>query len=156
MAKTNKRKKTTHEPAAWPQVPAYPGDDIVASVPWLEFGKLTVGNPTIKTDPAGWASVAADWLEEHGQAGLAAVWRHWGLCWTRVDPSGAGSTGDALSERAVGHLGYTGCSLWIDPIPGDPRIYVLLSNRVHPTRDNDAIRPFRIAFHRAAVALVDE
>jgi hypothetical protein len=32
---------------------------------------------------------------------------------------------------------------------------VLLTNRVHPTRDNDAIRQVRPAFHDAVVRAID-
>ena len=35
-----------------------------------------------------------------------------------------------MSPRAVGHTGYTGTSLWIDP--ERDRYFVLLTNRVHP------------------------
>ena len=48
----------------------------------------------------------------------------------------------------IGHTGFTGNSLWIDPKA--EAIYVLLSNRVHPTRDNIAIREFRPRFHALA------
>lgn len=78
------------------------------------------------------------------------------LGWDRPNPDGSGSAGVALSQEASGHLGYTGTSLWIDPHPPDgrgPIIVVLLSNRVHPTRDNPAIVQLRPAFHRAAVLL---
>lgn len=52
-----------------------------------------------------------------------------------------------FSNRSVGHLGFTGTSLWIDPEKG---IAVsLLSNRVHPTRENDKIKAFRPEFHQA-------
>ena len=69
-------------------------------------------------------------------------------------PSPGGSTGTATSSRAVGHTGFTGTSLWIDPeAPGGPRIFVLLSNRVHPTRNNDAIRSLRPRFHELALHL---
>lgn len=69
-------------------------------------------------------------------------------------PGGSGTGGHALSPRAVGHTGFTGTSVWIDPEPeGDGRIYVLLSNRVHPVRDNAAIRQFRPRFHEAAARL---
>ncbi len=45
-----------------------------------------------------------------------------------------------------------GCSAWIDP---DTRIIaVLLTNRVHPGRDNDSIRSFRPAFHDAIVQMI--
>ena len=47
------------------------------------------------------------------------------------------SCGTRLSPQAFGHVGFTGTSLWIDP---HAAIYVvLLTNRVHPTPDNDAI-----------------
>lgn len=71
------------------------------------------------------------------------------LGWDGVDPDGSGSTGTSLSAAAVGHLGFTGCSLWIDP--EQPGIYVLLTNRVHPSREDPAgIRALRRAFHAAA------
>jgi len=38
--------------------------------------------------------------------------------------------GDSLSLRAVGHGGYTGTSLWIDP--AKDLFVIVLSNRVHP------------------------
>lgn len=60
------------------------------------------------------------------------------------------SCGTRLSPRAFGHTGYTGTSLWIDP---DRGIYVaLLTNRVHPTRENDAIKRVRPAVHDAVMS----
>jgi CubicO group peptidase (beta-lactamase class C family) len=66
-------------------------------------------------------------------------------------PSDAGSSLGARFGRgtrgAIGHLGFTGTSLWIDP---DAEVVaVLLTNRVHPTRDNELIREFRPRFHDA-------
>ena len=65
--------------------------------------------------------------------------------------SEGGSTAGVTSQDAVGHLGYTGTSLWIDP----PRrtLYVLLTNRVHPVRDDTRIRELRREFHKAASLL---
>jgi CubicO group peptidase (beta-lactamase class C family) len=71
-------------------------------------------------------------------------------------PSPGGATGDALSDDAVGHLGFTGTSLWLDPRPAPGRdggtAYVLLANTVSPTRDGVLARnkALRRAFHRAA------
>jgi serine-type D-Ala-D-Ala carboxypeptidase len=63
------------------------------------------------------------------------------------------SCGGRMSPRAFGHTGFTGTSLWIDP---DRGVYViLLSNRVHPSRANDAIRQVRPAFHDAVMAALD-
>jgi len=78
------------------------------------------------------------------------------LGWDSPNPDGSGSTGTAFSAASAGHLGYTGTSLWLDPTPPDgrgPMIAVLLSNRVHPTRDNPAIVRLRPAFHHAAASL---
>jgi CubicO group peptidase (beta-lactamase class C family) len=66
-------------------------------------------------------------------------------------PDGSGATGHALSGLAYGHLGFTGTSLWIDP--PTRAIYVLLSNRVHPTRKDDRIRILRREFHTLAARL---
>jgi CubicO group peptidase (beta-lactamase class C family) len=70
----------------------------------------------------------------------------WALGWDT--PSAPSSSGQCLSPQSFGHLGYTGTSMWIDPAC-DLEI-VLLSNRVHPTRQNDKIRAFRPAIHDLA------
>ncbi len=70
------------------------------------------------------------------------------LGWDTMLPTS--SCGTRLSPRAIGHTGFTGTSLWIDP---DQDLYVvLLSNRVHPTRDGDGIQEVRRAVHDAVVA----
>jgi CubicO group peptidase (beta-lactamase class C family) len=57
------------------------------------------------------------------------------------------SAGIVCGPRTFGHLGFTGTSLWIDP---DAEIVaVLLTNRVHPARDNVKIREARPAAHDA-------
>jgi CubicO group peptidase (beta-lactamase class C family) len=67
---------------------------------------------------------------------------------------GSGATGKAFSAATVGHTGFTGTSLWIDPAAdGGPRIAVLLTNRVHLGRDDQRIRDVRQAFHAAAARL---
>lgn len=69
-----------------------------------------------------------------------------------IDPNGEGSTGAALRVgAAIGHLGFTGTSVWIDR--EREAIYVLLSNRVHPGRDNVKIQSLRKRFHAHAAAL---
>ncbi len=61
-------------------------------------------------------------------------------------PSVQGSSGGIyISSKSVGHLGYAGTSFWIDP--EKELVMVLLTNRVHPTRDNTKIRQFRPYFH---------
>lgn len=61
-------------------------------------------------------------------------------------PSATGSAfGSFFSRHSVGHLGFTGTSLWMDLDRGVA--VVLLSNRVHPVRDNEMIRNLRPEFH---------
>ncbi len=57
------------------------------------------------------------------------------------------SAGRYFSPRSVGHLGFTGVSLWLDLVKG--QMAVLLTNRVHLGRDHDKIRAFRPRFHEA-------
>jgi CubicO group peptidase (beta-lactamase class C family) len=51
------------------------------------------------------------------------------------------SSGSAFGPSTIGHLGFTGTSLWCDV--DREMVGVLLTNRVHPTRDNDIIRKVR-------------
>jgi CubicO group peptidase (beta-lactamase class C family) len=74
----------------------------------------------------------------------------WRLGWDGPSPSGS-LAGDLIHRRAVGHLGFTGCSLWIDP--ERETFVVTLTNRVHPTpREDGRFRVFRRAINDAALS----
>lgn len=63
-------------------------------------------------------------------------------------PSGENpAVGKSFSKKTIGHLGYAGTSLWIDLEVG--LAVTLLSNRVHPSAQNEQIRAFRPIFHQA-------
>jgi CubicO group peptidase (beta-lactamase class C family) len=62
-------------------------------------------------------------------------------------PSEESSSGHFFSANSIGHLGYSGCSLWIDR-DADVAI-VLLTNRTWPHRESQLIRTVRLAFHDA-------
>jgi CubicO group peptidase (beta-lactamase class C family) len=69
------------------------------------------------------------------------------LGWDTMLPTS--SCGTRFSPTAIGHTGFTGTSLWID---WEHDLYVvLLTNRVHPTRENNRIRAIRPAFHDAVI-----
>jgi CubicO group peptidase (beta-lactamase class C family) len=72
-----------------------------------------------------------------------------GLGWV-LQPNPFWVGADLCSARAYSHTGFTGTSLTIDP---DAGIFaVLLTNRVHPTRENgtaEAVREVRTRFHNA-------
>jgi beta-N-acetylhexosaminidase len=64
-------------------------------------------------------------------------------------PTEGGSSGHYFSAHSFGHTGYTGTSIWIDP---DRQLFVvLLTNRVHPTRENTKIQQVRPALHDAVM-----
>lgn len=55
------------------------------------------------------------------------------------------SAGRYFSPNSIGHLGYTGCSLWIDL---DKNFWVIvLTNRIHPSSANQKIKGFRPRLH---------
>ena len=60
-------------------------------------------------------------------------------------PSVPSSSGSLFSRRSIGHLGFTGTSLWIDLEAGIA--VTLLTNRTWPDRSNQAIRELRPRFH---------
>ena len=59
------------------------------------------------------------------------------------------SSGHHFSRASVGHLGFTGTSFWMDLERSV--IVILLTNRVHPSRQNEAITKFRPEIHDAVM-----
>ena len=88
--------------------------------------------------------VAAAFARVQGPAGTTRA-----LGWDTPSREGS-SLGRRLGRGprgALGHLGFTGTSLWIDRDAGV--VVALLTNRVHPTRESERIRDFRPRFHDA-------
>ncbi|MGB5176136.1 MAG: glycoside hydrolase family 3 N-terminal domain-containing protein [Thermoanaerobaculia bacterium] len=63
------------------------------------------------------------------------------------------SAGSFFSPNSFGHLGYTGTSMWVDP--ERDLFVILLTNRVHPSRENNLIRQARPAVADAVVRALD-
>jgi CubicO group peptidase (beta-lactamase class C family) len=79
----------------------------------------------------------------------------WRLGWdTPSSTPGISHAGDAWPRTGVGHLGFTGTSMWLDPERG--RFAVLLTNRVHPSREHTGIREYRRAVMDAVVSWLDQ
>lgn len=79
----------------------------------------------------------------------ASTWAHG---WDTPSTYGS-SAGKHFSMQAVGHLGYTGCSLWIEP---EKEIEViLLTNRIHPDDENKRIKEFRPLIHDLVMEAVE-
>jgi serine-type D-Ala-D-Ala carboxypeptidase len=69
-------------------------------------------------------------------------------------PSAPSQAGQYFSEQSFGHLGYTGTSLWIDPVR--QLSVTLLTNRTWPDNENQAIKQVRPRFHDAVVEVLEE
>lgn len=63
-----------------------------------------------------------------------------------------GSGGARISDRAFGHTGFTGTSIWMDP--QYDVFVILLSNRVNPTRNNQKIGRVRTQLADAVLSVV--
>jgi CubicO group peptidase (beta-lactamase class C family) len=112
------------------------GPDLVRFVQFLMRGGVTAGTGA------------------QGHRGTVLVRAETIALFTRVDrpgfssraigwdtPSENSSAGSHLSAGAFGHTGFTGTSIWVDP--AQDLFVILLTNRVHPTRNNDLIREVR-------------
>ena len=71
------------------------------------------------------------------------------LGWDTMLPTS--SCGSRLSTSAFGHVGFTGTSLWIDPMLD--RYFVLLTNRVCDGGTSEEMQQVRRAFHDALASL---
>ena len=65
------------------------------------------------------------------------------LGWDTPSEAGRSSAGTLLSRDSFGHTGFTGTSIWIEP---ERELFIiLLTNRVHPSRENRRILEVRPA-----------
>lgn len=105
-----------------------------------------------------------DELNGAGRLGAKALWEEFAR---RQGPSGStralgfdtpsesgSSVGTRMArEGTLGHLGFTGTSLWLDR--GRQLSIALLTNRTHPSRANEGLKLFRPRFHDAVAEAVD-
>ena len=83
-------------------------------------------------------------VEEFCRKDEAVKGSTYALGWDTPSSSHSAS-GSHFAPRSVGHLGFTGTSVWWDQ---EKNCHViLLSNRVHPSRKNEKIRDFRPYIH---------
>ena len=97
------------------------------------FAEWMLGNFAGDTNP-GLPVIPSDSLRKWTalQAGPESANRAIG--WQKPGPEGGNSAGTLLSPESFGHTGFTGTSIWIDPT--NDVYLILLTNRVHPTREN--------------------
>jgi serine-type D-Ala-D-Ala carboxypeptidase len=90
------------------------------------------------------ALVSADVMRKFWKRDETVPGSSWALGW-ETPAAQRSSCGQHFSDMSVGHVGYTGCSLWIDPIREVD--IVLLSNHVHWSTDSRAMHTFRPFIH---------
>ncbi len=73
--------------------------------------------------------------------------------WDAISRGGYTSTGAHFPDDTIGHLGYTGTSLWMSP--GRQTVVALLTNRVHPLDDAGPIREVRPLVHDAVARFLE-
>jgi CubicO group peptidase (beta-lactamase class C family) len=96
----------------------------------------------------GWLplELARDAVAEHAVTGYERRGLGWAL---RTPAAGVSSSGQYFSANSIGHTGFTGTSLWLDPQRGVS--VALMTNRVYHGRDSDAIIRFRPMVHDSIV-----
>ena len=117
------------------------------------------GNAGLFGTAAGVSTLAAEFLPGGGdllsaeEAQLATtdhtseLEQRRGLGWQLAATPGC-SAGPALPPQAFGHTGFTGVSVWVDPVS---RVtYSLLCNRLHPGHRGTDLHPLRRRFHALA------
>ncbi|PSR35076.1 MAG: hypothetical protein C7B46_02670 [Sulfobacillus benefaciens] len=108
---------------------------------------LLIFGQSILRPPLGWLSPAtiAAWLLPR-TTGIPGELRAWGF----QKPHPLSSAGDLMSDQAVGHTGFTGTSLWVDPAYNVAM--VLLTNRVHLGRSLNAPVRLRPIYHNLVLS----
>lgn len=106
----------------------------------LRFGQAIL-------NPGAWLSppTMAAWLLPR-TLGISGELRAYGF----QKPHPLSSAGDLMSAESVGHTGFTGTSLWVDPREGV--VMALLTNRVHLGRESNAPIRLRPIFHNLVLA----
>jgi CubicO group peptidase (beta-lactamase class C family) len=111
------------------------GPDLARFAIWLSdawHGRL---------DPAAEPALRAELVREFTRRQPGPEGSTRALGWDTPTPGGGASSGTLLDPLSFGHTGFTGTSIWIDPTRD--LFIILLTNRVHPTRENRALLPLR-------------
>ena len=74
------------------------------------------------------------------------------LGWDTPSTKGNSTAGDLFSNNSYGHLGFTGTSFWVDS--EQEIIIILLTNRIHPSRDKKGMYQLRRSFHNEVMTTI--
>jgi CubicO group peptidase (beta-lactamase class C family) len=99
---------------------------------------------------SGLGLVTEAWRRELRRNGTAGLDEARSPGWQLAATPGSAAHG-VLPDDSFGHTGFTGVSLWIEP--GRARVYLMLTNRIHPVARAIDMNAVRREFHREARAL---
>lgn len=112
------------------------------------YGKLRLLTAAFRGEATAASALGLDpdtvrrfWSRSDSGAPAGSTWL---LGFDTPSPQGS-SAGRWFSPHSIGHLGFTGTSFWVD-LDRDITV-VFFTNRVHPTRHNDQLKPFRPLLH---------
>ncbi len=77
----------------------------------------------------------------------------WALGWD-TPTAGNSTAGKLISPQSIGHLGFTGTSIWVDRVRGVH--VVLLTNRLQAGAERGAVNDMRARFHDAVFTELDQ
>jgi CubicO group peptidase (beta-lactamase class C family) len=97
-----------------------------------------------RTPRGGRALAKAETIQKFTRRSISRAVGDWALGYM-MPTAGSSSCGRYFSLTSVGHTGFTGTSLWFDPKAD--LLVTILSNRVHPTRDNRLFVGLRPRLH---------
>ena len=117
----------------------------------LLFGEWLVCKEVGREDGKGLLSISNATIQEFVRRQDIPPGSSRALGWDT--PSENSSAGTRFSPRSFGHTGFTGTSIWMDPTRGV--VLVLLTNRVHPTRENNRHVALRKAVADATIGIID-
>ena len=132
-----------HDANAWALggVAAHAGLFATAAAVW-EFVHAMMESEAGRLDWLPPSLLRQSWQRQSTPAGTTRA-----LGWDTPTP-GRSSSGRYFSPSSFGHLGFTGCSLWIDP---ERQVSVVLcTNRLHPSGRSDRIARLRPSVHDLA------
>lgn len=100
---------------------------------------------SLHNDQVSWASPLV--IKPYTKRAVAKSTGAWALGYM-MPTKGRASCGKHFSANSIGHTGFVGTSFWHDP--KNKLSVIVLSNRVHPTRDNNLFVKLRPIIHDVA------
>jgi CubicO group peptidase (beta-lactamase class C family) len=125
-------------------------DVVQMSYAWLQAYRTAL-EISEQTDDGQMLQINADVLRQSLDLKYQVFGHSFALGWDQPTRNGYSSAGSLFGRRSIGHLGFTGTSIWMDIDQGV--LMVILSNRVYFGRNGEKMRALRPQIHQLAWSL---